>query len=71
MKTAVRFFAALFIAASFSVVSTGCTAGSLTGPQESETIEQTAEKPTPGAETNGDETKTTDPGGNDHNISSD
>jgi hypothetical protein len=71
MKTAARFFAALFIAASFSVVSTGCTAGSLTGPQDSEAIEQTAEKPTPGAETNDDDTYTTDPGGNDHNVSND
>jgi hypothetical protein len=71
MKTAARFFAALFIAASFSVVSTGCTAGSLTGPQESEAIEQTAEKPTPGAETNDDDTYTTDPGGNAHNVSND
>jgi len=69
MKTAARFFAALFIAASFSVVSTGCTAGSLTGPQE--TVEQPAEQPTPGAQTNGDETKTTDPGGNAHNVTND
>jgi len=64
MKTVTRFLAALFIAASFSVVSTGCTAGSLTGPQE--TVQQPVDTP---ADTNNGDLKNTDPGGNDHNVS--
>jgi hypothetical protein len=66
MRAVTRFVTALLIASTFTVLSTGCTAGSLTGPQE--TVEQPA-KPTPPAQNNGNDGANTDPGGNDHNIS--
>jgi hypothetical protein len=66
MKSFSQFVRTLLFVLALTIGVAGCTAGTLTGPVEEAPTTNTA--PVEAPETNGDG-HSTDPGGNDHNLS--